>query len=77
LDLSTEKSKLQHTEYWRLAQVAWAGVQYATTADAIAMYFAGDNIDSTTPLKLKWAFSSKTHLSQGFGSQTCAHCLKV
>ena len=50
-------------------QVAWAGVQDATTADAIAMYFAGDDVDTTTPLKLKWAFaSSKTHLLDGNGT---------
>ncbi len=50
-------------------QVAWEGVRDATTADAIAMYFAGDNVDTTTPLKLKWAFAnSKTHLLAGTGN---------
>ena len=33
------------------------------------MYFAGDNVDTTTPLKLKWAFAySKTHLLAGTGN---------
>ena len=50
-------------------QVSWEGIRDATTADAIAMYFAGDNVDTTTPLKLKWAFAnSKTHLLAGTGN---------
>lgn len=33
------------------------------------MYFAGDDVDATTPLKLKWAFAnSKTHLLAGTGN---------
>ena len=58
-------------------QVAWEGVRDATTADAVAMYFAGDNVDATTPLKLKWAFaSSKTHLLAGTGNcrSACTAC---
>ena len=54
------------------AQVSWSGVQYATTSDAIAMYFSGDSIEASTPLKLKWALLSKTHLGTGAGSHRSA-----
>ena len=54
-------------------QVSWSGVQRPTNADAVALFFAGDNPDERSPLKLKWAFASKGYLQSGSGSHTCAN----
>ncbi|CAL8471735.1 g11277 [Coccomyxa elongata] len=51
-------------------QVSWSGVQRPTNADAVALFFAGDNPDERAPLKLKWAFASKGYLQSGSGTHT-------
>lgn len=53
--------------------MTWAGVQRPTNADAVALFFAGDDPNQRTPLKFKWAFASKSHIQTGSGSHTCAH----
>ncbi|EIE21772.1 Metallo-dependent phosphatase [Coccomyxa subellipsoidea C-169] len=52
-------------------EVSWSGVQRPTNADAVALFFAGDNPNERSPLKFKWAFaSSKSYLQTGAGSHT-------
>lgn len=53
--------------------MSWSGVLRPTNADAVALFFAGDNPDERAPLKLKWAFASKGYLQSGSGTHTYAN----